>query len=495
MDTSSEIIGRKTELERLRELCDSGKAQLLAVYGRRRVGKTFLVREFFRQRDCLYCAITGIKDAKMTKQLAIFQTEVERTFFAGERLPAVRSWSDAFEHLLAGVRLQAKRDDVREIVVFLDELPWLATRRSGILSAIDHAWNTQIQYIPKVRLVVCGSAASWMLENIIHAKGGLHNRLSGTFRLKPFSLSETATYLAKIRNTTFDKAQILELYMCIGGVPHYLSHVQAKYSATQNVGYLCFGDGELSGEFNNLFVSLFDKAQIHERIVRTLASKNSGMTRDEILQSTGILSGRNPTEALRELEEDGFIEEFLPTNRKHREGVYRIIDEFCLFHFRWIATAPSRSLLPSGIDHWLGQTQTAAFHTWAGYAFENICLKHSSLIKKKLDFAAVACNVGPWVYRPKKNDSNGNDGAQIDLLFDRADRVVTIVEIKYRKDEFVLTKSYKKELEKKVSVYRSVSKTKSSILIVVMTPFGVQHNEHSRGFISGVVTLEDLFVQ
>jgi AAA+ ATPase superfamily predicted ATPase len=497
------IIGREQEQSRMNDMVISEKAHFWAVYGRRRVGKTFLIREFFIRRKCIFCTITGSNRdekgekiaKKMQYQLNIFQMAVEKTFFEGERLPRFKNWQEAFSQLLLGIKMRRKQDDT-EIVIFLDELPWLTTRRSDLISVLEHIWNTEMQYIPKLRLIVSGSAASWMLRNVIHAKGGLHNRLTASFRLKPFSLSETAKYLREVKNSCLDEAQILELYMCIGGIPYYLSHAnKTEYSASQIVGSLCFGDGELAKEFDKLFVSLFDNSQIHSNIVRALAAKPSGMTRDEILAEVGLSSGRMATETLNELEEAGFIEGLVPIHKKGRDALYRLMDEFCLFHCNWIERAPSRSFVNNPIDYWLGQIQSQNYVVWAGYAFENICLKHSHLIRKKMGFSAVACDIGPWQYHPLrlKVKNTQPDGAQIDLLFDRADKVISLAEMKYYNAPFVLSADYKKKIEKKISVFKAVSKTKKYINIILVVPFGLTHNSHSNGFISGVVKLEDLF--
>lgn len=486
----SKIIGRKTELSKLKERADSKNAQFLAIYGRRRVGKTFLIREFFATRDCIFCTVTGQNEAPRARQLAIFQKELESTFFGGERLPLLKTWDEAFEQLVVAVKTHAKNYPTKEIVVFLDELPWLATRKSGLLGALDHTWNTQLQYVERLRLVVCGSAASFMTKNIIHSRGGLHNRLSGVFRLRPFSFSETKLYLAKIIGWTSNETQILELYMALGGIPHYLSLVQKKLSAAQNIGNLLFGDGELSGEFDRLFSSLFAHSSVHMKVIKALASKNSGLTREEILKAVGKVSGETTSVVLHELDEAGFIMRFQSIHKKNRGDIYRLMDEFSLFHCRWLESIQSQSLLGNPVDYWLRQTQTQPFAIWSGYAFENICLKHASLLKKKLGFAAVNCKIGPFYTHLPGEES---EGAQIDLVFERADGVTTLVEMKYRPDLFTVTKIERLNLERKVRVYTESTRTKQYVNVALVTPYGVKPNEHSQSIVSGEVTLVDLF--
>ncbi len=488
-----EIIGRKREMAIMEDRCRSGQAQFWAIYGRRRIGKTFLVREFFQKRESVCCFVTGQNGKPMKHQLAHFLSALERAFFEGERLAAPKNWDEAFAIMLAGIRLQTKKSPDKEVVLFLDELPWLATRKSGILNALDHIWNTELQYIPQVRLVICGSAASWMIENVILSKGGLHNRLTATFPLLPFTLAETLSYLRSYKSASHNEAQVLELYMATGGVPYYLSFVKAEYSAAQNIGYLFFGGGALANEFDKLFSSLFEKSENHLKIVKALAARPQGLIRTEIVNLTKMPAGRTATVAIKELEEAGFIGRFRPVDRFKREEIFRLTDEFCIFYAKWIALAPSKTLVSSGIDYWLRQSQTQGFTSWAGLAFEAICLKHVSLIVKKLGFSAVNYKVGPWARVPGRGGGSSVQGAQIDLLFERADRVTTIAEMKYYNDSFSLTKSYKDELQKKVEVYRQVTKSKNHVSLALVAPYGIRHNEQSLGFITEVVTLQSLF--
>ena len=490
----ADIIGRKFEIQKMNSLRETDTAQFWAFYGRHRIGKTFLVRRFFAEKDCLFCEVTGQKGQKLERQVAHFQSSIEKIFFDGQRLPKFKNWTDAFESLLVGLQLQAKKDPNKECVVFLDELPWLATQKSGLLDAIDHAWNTQLHNFPNFRLIICGSAASWIIEKVIYSKGGLHNRLTATFRLLPFSLSETKEYLKKVKHSPLNESQILELYMCMGGVPFYLSFVKSEFTASQNIGNLFFGKGELWDEFDKLFAPLFENHETHEKIVKALVSSPQGLIREEIVSKAKVPEGRTATVALKELEEAGFIGKFVPINRTSREVIYRVTDEFCIFHFKWIAGGAANHLLNNGADHWMLQVQSQEFVSWSGLAFESICFKHVRQITKKLGFSSVALKAGPWSHRIIKSENAKNQsGAQIDLLFERADKVTTIAEIKYHRNKFELTKKEKENIENKIACYTERSKNKNYVNVAIVAPHGLLVNKHSEGFVTGVVTLADLF--
>jgi predicted AAA+ superfamily ATPase len=492
-----EIIGRKRERASLTEHCSQNSAQFIALYGRRRVGKTFLIRNFFESRAATIVNVTGQQNGKRERQLAIFQTNIEKALFESERLPTFRTWEEGFSHLTAGLKLRHKDPLVTEILVFLDELPWLSTRKSGLIEALEHAWNTELQYLTKLRLVVCGSAASWMIRNVINARGGLHNRLTATMRLLPLSLAETDEFL-RSKKIDLTQGQVLELYMALGGVPFYLEKVRKGLSAAQNIGHICFGDGELRGEFQRLFSSLFDNSASHIRIVQALAEKRRGLTREEIVKQTSLPSGGALTGWLEELEEAGFIARITPVDRKTKDTLFRLIDEFCIFHLDWIEESPSNSLMGDGMSYWVTRVQSQKYSIWCGYAFESVCFKHIEYIKAKLGLLNILCEVGSWSLRAPKNKTNApakkeQRGTQIDLLFDRADRAVTLCEMKYSQSPYVITKSYIDILEKKEAVYLQNTKSKKHVLIALVTPFGVEDNEHSRALVTNIITLANLF--
>src|SRR3990167_1563658 len=484
---ANKIVGRQCEMASLKRVCTSKKAEFLAVYGRRRVGKTFLIRYFFKHQDCLFFQLTGIYKASLQTQLAEFIKELEALYAALGmmlHLEQPKSWLKAFEMLTEAIKHTKKK-----VIFFFDEFPWMAGKKSKLLSAVDYYWNRHWVDNPKIKLIICGSAASWIIENILNNKGGLHNRVTLRLPIEPFTLQETQAYL-KSAGVLLDRSQILALYMCIGGIPFYLSTVRSGFSATQNINEMCFKkQGALVNEFNNLFSSLFQHAVMHETIVKLLASHRHGMSRKEIETITAYQGG-GLTRILKELVYAGFIEEFIPW-KQERNIHYKLIDEYTLFYLNWIAP-PSKQKRLSELDtkFWEESAQSAAWRAWAGYAFEAICFKHLTNIKKalKIPDGSVAST---WRYVAKGNSAI--PGAQIDLLFERQDGIVNVCEIKYSNGQFRIDKEYAKILQNKLDVYKKVTKTHKQVELSMITTHGLQSSVHLEGLVWSSATAEDLF--
>ena len=476
----------------LEEIWTAPESAFVAIYGRRRVGKTHLVREFFKPRADTYFSVVGQKDAPKAVQLHHFRQELAKSLCAARRLPALRSWEQAFGLLADAVAERAKARPNQHIVVFLDELPWLASPRSGLLQSLDYYWNSRLSQLATLRLIVCGSAASWMLEKLIHAKGGLHNRITRRLLLKPFTLAETQEYLTS-RGLRLEPLQILELYMAVGGIPQYLQSFRKGRSAAQNVGAACFDEsGPLHDEFERLFTALFDDGDLHQRIVRTLGRRRQGVLRDELIAATGATSGGRFRARLRELEQAGFIASLVPYRHRTKQAVYRLVDEYALFYLRWIEPAPRGVLASGGMQYWMAKSRTPGYRSWAGYSFENLCLKHAQQIKAALGISGVAAEVGTWRYLPERGRSNER-GAQIDLLFDRADGIITLCEMKYAASAYRLGKAEARELRRKMSVFRERTGTRKTLSWVLVAPHGIEHTPWSDELIDDEVTHEALF--
>ncbi len=374
--------------------------------------------------------------------------------------------------------------------MFLDELPWLATPRSGLLPALDHVWNTRLSRVPGLTMVLCGSAASWMLDKLVHARGGLHNRITRRMRLSPFTLGETKAYLEEVRGVRWDVPQLLELTMALGGVPHYLRQVRQGLSAAQNIAATCFDpNGQLYDEFPRLFASLFANSQTHDGLVRAIAKRNAGVSRDELIAATGLSTGGALGRKLGELEEAGFIARAVPYGRRSKGTTYRLIDEYSKFYLTWIESAPRGLLAADGAQHWLGQRQTPAYRAWAGFAFEALCLKHAAAIRNDLGIGSIPAVVSTWRDVPRAR-SAVRTGAQVDLLFDRADGVITLCEIKHASDDFVISKQYARALHDKIEIFRNRTGTRKQISLVLVTTHGLKRNLWSEDLIDGVVTAD-----
>ena len=472
------LIGRHTERQLLLDAMDSGVPELIALFGRRRVGKTFLIRQFLQKN--LVFEFVGAGETKLAGQLSNFNKALGKAS-GNEKLYRVPdNWADAFDQL---THFLTPKLATGRAVVFLDEFPWLNTHKSGFLSAFDHWWNSWGNGQNNLVVVICGSAASWMIQNIVNNKGGLHNRITRKIRLLPFNLKEAEEFL-RGRNIKIDRYQVLQLYMIMGGIPHYLKEVRKGESATQAVNRICFTrDGLLEGEFKNLYHSLFDDATRHLAVVKVLAGNNSGLTRNDIIDKTGLTSGGTITGILEELIESGFVMGWQAYNKKSRDTIYKLGDEFTHFYLKFMERNRS-----SGDGVWQNFSTGQSWRSWSGVAFERVCLKHIPQIKKALGISGVYTEEATWWFRPANNR-----GAQIDLLLDRKDVVINLCEMKYAASEFVIDKAYAGELENKRTVFREATGTKKSIFITLLTTFGVKSNDYLVNTVQNEIKMDALF--
>jgi hypothetical protein len=395
---------------------------------------------------------------------------------SGDRPPAA-NWLEAFTRLTA--LLESKESEKK--IVFLDELPWLDTPGSGFLSALEHFWNSWAS-ARNILLIVCGSAASWIINKLLNSRGGLHNRVTDRIPLFPFTLKECELFF-KSRGTTFDRYQIVQLYMVMGGIPFYLSQIDPKLSAAQNIDRLSFTEsGILRAEFDNLYHSLFQKAERHVQIIEALSKKTKGLSREDLLKASKMPNGGGTTRILRELEESHFIRKYRAFGKKDKNSIYQLTDFYSLFYLQWI-----RESDPSDQNYWVSQLDTPKQNTWAGYAFEQVCLEHISRIKLGLSIGGMKTETSAW---SGKTDTSG---AQIDLLIDRADRVINICEMKFSIDPFVISKSYAEDLKRKIRVFKEVTKTRKAVHLILITTWGLVRNNYSDTLVQNELKMDALF--
>jgi uncharacterized protein len=472
------IIGRQEEKDILNELLADENARLLAVYGRRRIGKTYLIKTFFKDHLVFDCS--GEAKGIMAAQLKNFTVRLTECF--GKKSIAVpATWQQAFQLLES---LLQKSKSRKKKVIFFDELPWLDTHKSGFLSAFTYWWNMYAAADSSRLVVICGSAASWMIKKVVNNKGGLHNRITRRLRLAPFTLKETEDYLLH-RKVNLTRYQILQLYMIMGGVPHYLNTILPGKSVAQCVQKACFTkDGLLTNEFENLYNALFNYADKHIMVVRLLASKGMGLTRGEIVAGIKkITSGGTLSLVLDELLESGFIDKVLPFQKKSKDTVYRLTDEFSGFYFRFMASAGTG-------NGWAQVQQSSAFQIWCGFAFENICMRHIEAIKKALGISSVYTEQCAWRLHGNKTKK----GAQIDLLIDRKDGCINLCEMKFYNTEFTVTKKYAGELADKRTAFVNDSKTGKAVFVTLITTYAVVNNPYKLQQIQDTVTMNGLFL-
>lgn len=481
------MIGREREIHFLNQIQSTQHAEFVALYGRRRVGKTFLIQQCFAKKG-IYLECTGLKDGKMRDQLKNFIKSFQAVFHHNVPLTVPKNWHDAFELITQEVKRLSK---TKKVIVFLDELPWLATKKSLLLQNLDYFWNTQWSKMPNFKLIVCGSAASWMINKLINAKGGLYNRLTKTILLEPFTLTEAKKYLAS-NHIYLSEKQTLDVYMVFGGIPYYLNQLSRSKSIAQNINDICFRkDGLLFSEFPRLFKSLFDAADLNLMIVMEIAKCRYGISFKELMKKIRKTAGGRCSERLSELEAAGLIQKFLPYGRKRRDHYYRIIDEYTMFYLRWISEVVAGKEVPKSSNYWAQITNMPAWQSWAGYAFEGICQKHADNIVKKLGLEAVGCLIGNWKYIPAHQSKE--KGAQIDLLFDRQDGAITVCEIKYSSKIFSLDKDYAKNLLNKMEVFQKQTKTKKQIFLAMIATLGLKRNVWSEDLVHNIIELHDLF--
>ncbi len=474
------IIGREHEMAILADLLKSKSAELLAMYGRRRVGKTFLIYTYFR--DHMAFELTGIKNGSLKDQLQLFAIALQKATKSSLALKPPTNWIDAFDALS---QYLATKDAQKKWVVFLDELPWLSGRKSGFLPAFEHFWNTWASRQPNLLIVVCGSAASWMIQNITQATGGLHNRITRKIVLKPFSLLEADLYL-KSRGSKLDHYLVLQIYMTFGGIPHYLKAVGRDNSAAQVIDKTCFSkDGLLTNEFDTLYSSLFDHADNHMKIVRTLAANGKGLSRKQLIESSGLPSGGSISTALDELEKSGFISLTIPFGKTSYDGIYRLIDEFSIFYLKFMdrnKAATTRS--------WVEIAKSQTYAIWCGMAFESVCLKHIDKIKAALKIK-TGTEESVWRYIPPKRSKE--KGAQIDLIIDRTDRIINLCEMKFYTTEFTIDKSYAEKLTQKKQVFIERVNPNKTLFMTMITTFGIKENDYFDKHIQQSITMDALF--
>lgn len=472
------MIGRIQEQEILGKIYQSSKPELVAIIGRRRVGKTYLIREFFK--DKIDFEMVGLKDGTKEQQLRNFAyslKEVQKS----SNLTVPQDWLEAFYQLKTHLETLGEPD--RKKVVFIDELPWIATAKSDFLTGFSFFWNS---YASKSNIVViiCGSATAWMIKKIINNKGGLHNRVTRKILLPPFSLTEMESYF-ETKNIHFERYQLLQLYMTMGGIPHYLEQVEGGKSAIQNIDEICFHpQGMLRTEFDNLYSSLFTNPERYEAIVTILASTWKGLNRTQIVEKTKLKDGGGLTTLLQELEQSGFITSYVPFNKKKKDTLFRLTDNYSLFYLKFI-----QPLARNQSNNWQTLSQTQSWKSWSGYAFENICLQHIDKIKTALGISGIHTN--QFSFYAKTTETQ--QGTQIDLLIDRQDNAINLCEIKFYNDEFVITKAYADNLIQKKRTFRQLSKTKKQLLITLISTYGVTQNSHSLSLVNNVLVMDDLF--
>lgn len=474
-----EIIGRKREIQELKDLYNSGKPEFVAVYGRRRIGKTYLVRELFNDKFAFYH--TGLSPAELgsgalkAQQLQSFHSSLVRYGDTHSIMPD--NWLEAFDRL---IHLLEQKKEPR-LVVFIDELPWMDTERSGFVTALEHFWNGWAAGNPRVMLIACGSSTSWINDQLINNHGGLYGRLTSEIKLSPFTLAECEEYF-KYAGLVIDRYDQLQCYMVFGGIPFYLSLLKRGQSIAQNIDRLFFSPtGQLREEFDRLFASVFTNVEDCKSVVSLLSTKRSGFTRKEIAEKTGLPYGGGLTTTLRTLIVSDFVSTYVNYNHSNRHTYYRLSDLFCLFYLNFLDKNRS-----SNATFWQNNMVSPALNAWRGFSFETVAFGHVPQIKQALNIGAVQTEVSPW------HSDKAKDGAQIDMVIERADRVLNLCEMKFCADDYKVEAADDKNLRHKVAVFVEETQTRYSLHLTLVTTYGLASSPY-QGRFQNVITMDDLF--
>lgn len=471
------LIGREKEKEILLKAFQSNEAEMVAIVGRRRIGKTFLVRRVYGGQ--IDVEVSGVQNMSNKNQIKNFTLQLKNSLLEAFIPRKTTDWLDTFQLMIECLE---KKNKAGRMVVFIDELPWFATAKSGFLNGLSFFWNSWASK-QNIVVVICGSAASWMIQKVVEDKGGLHNRITKRIDLQPFNLYETELYF-KSRNIHLDRYHIIQIYMALGGVPHYLKEVEGGKSAAQNIDQILFTKTAiLRNEFDRLYPALFENPENHVQIIRALAKKRQGMTRQEIIENTALTDGGGISRVLDELEVSGFIALYYPFGKKKKDIFYRLTDEFSLFYIQFMENKGNK-----GAGIWQEMSQTQEYKSWSGYTFESICIKHSPQIKKALGITGVYTESSGFIAK------NGTEkGFQIDLVLDRKDQVINLFEMKFYNTTWTIQKAEAENLKYKKDQFRILTKTPKQVFLTLISTFGLQPNIHSVGLIENDLTMNCLF--
>jgi len=467
------IIGRKQEIRELEDFYYSGRPEFIIVYGRRRVGKTFLVKEYFKEDFAFY--YTGKIGSSKKENLADFDKAMKE-YGSDDDTPS-KNWSDAFHKL----KYLLQKSNSQRKVVFIDEMPWLDTKKSAFLTAFDYFWNSYASSDKDILFIGCGSSTSWITKKIFNNRGGLHNRVTGRIYLSPFTIGECEEFF-KSRDIEIDRFKLAECYMIFGGIPYYLGLFNRRLSFEQNVDMLCFSkNAPLKNEYKELYMSLFDNPDHHIAIIEALSGKLSGLTRNEISKAAGIQSNGRYTTVLNELEQNDFITVYANTLKQKNNVYYFLSDPFTLFYLRYM-----KDNITKDEYYWTGNTDKGSRYAWRGYAFEILCRLHLRQIKKALGISGVSTITTSWCSKDSK------PGAQIDMIIRRKDGIINLCEMKYTNQPFIIDKAYSEVLTNKKKVFYMETSSRQTVHLTMITTYGVSKKGYF-GTVQSEVTLDDLF--
>ena len=471
------IIGRKKEIKMLEESYNSNQSTFVAVYGRRRIGKTYLINETFQEK--IYFRHAGIYKGSYKEQLIAFSNSLKNCGY--KNVGEINNWFDAFEELKTFINLSKEKKKI----LFIDEIAWMYTKNTDFIKVLENFYNSWVSARHDIMLIICSSVTSWIINNIIHSKGGLYNRVTDQIHIEPFTLKECEEY-SNYKSLNLSRKQIIEAYMVIGGVPYYWNYIKKGESIPQFIDDCFFNTNALlKNELKYIFSSLFNSPDIYLSIIEKLSKKKYGLTRKEIIEDGKLIDNGNLTQKLKDLINCGFIREYSPIKYQKKLIIYQLIDPFTIFHFHFLTNKVSDD------NYWQNQLNTSPINTWKGLAFERICLLHYNSIKKALGISGVYSSVYPWSCQ--KDLDNGIFGSQIDMIIERSDGIINLIEIKYYDTKFLLTSKQLESIYKKKHDFIELTHTKSSVHLSLISLNGLIENKYSKE-LQVSLTCDDLFL-
>lgn len=474
-----EVAGRDYEKSVLDEILLSPKSELVGITGRRRVGKTFLIRNYLDKN--IYFEYSGMYQASLAEHMDRFAKQLGKYFYNGQSTESPSNWYKAFDQLEL---ILSKTRSKKKKVIFLDELPWMGMSHISFKNAFTNFWNTFAAVRQDIVLIFSGSSTAWLHSYIFRDRGGLFQRITRRIYLQPFTLHETEQFI-KSKNLLLNKYAILELYMILGGVPFYLDQVKSGESVVQAIDRLFFrATSELKTEFNELFKSLFSDAPVFKNVVELLSMHQEGLKRNDIIKLLNLSSGGQLSKVLEEIEHCGFITELIPYGKKNKDKKYKLTDPYVLFYHRFVKGNTSKA-------KWAQLSKKQSWVSWSGIAFENICMHHVVQIKEALKIGGIISSSGSW----SQIGTNEMPGAQIDLLIDRDDKIINICEVKYYNNKITVTKKLADEIRMKMTSFSFFTKTKKTIMPIIISPYGIIENIHSNGLIQQSIDVEQLYLK
>ena len=470
------IIGRESEIKRLKAAVESAKPEFVALYGRRRVGKTFLINQMFKNQFAF--KMTGVIEGKLRDQFTAFADAMCDYGFDMPEQP--KGWMQAF--IMLKHALKQKVESGEQCVIFIDELPALDAEGSNVSGAVGYFWNSWASQYDNIIFIICGSATSWMITNVIDSKGGLHDRITVEMPIHPFTLKEVESYLES-RHFVWNRQMILQAYMVFGGIPYYLSLLDPEESLVQNVDRLFFSqDMQMRREFRRLFNTLYKNPDKYIDIIRTLGKSRRGMTREELAKELKSANNGHLGKRLEDLVQCDLIRKNVVREKeiKRKDAIYQLCDFFSLFYLTFIDRAEVEQ------QYWAHHINTPEINSWMGLTYERICLAHIQQIKHALRIDAISTLSYSWRSKIAK------PAVQIDIIIERADRIVNVCEVKYSHGEYELKEDEYGKICKRSNAFIQETGLRHAPWITMITTAGVAQGKYT-GMIQSQVKLDDLF--